>query len=66
MQLRELASECKDGFTCPSVHLDVEDPAYVVVIGELVEPGAGCPVGSGEGAVRLRLQTIVQAGRTAR
>jgi len=61
MALRLLATECKDGFTCPSVWVDDDDPDHVIVVGAVQEVPASVPVGPGEVAVRLRRQTVRDA-----
>lgn len=52
--------QCKDTFTCPSVWRDSDDPEYAVVVGNVLDPSP-VPVGAGERAVRLRVQTLVDA-----
>lgn len=62
MTHRRLSVEtCKDLYTCPSVWVDDDDPDHVVVVGELIEPGDGIPMATGERAVRLRRQTVIDA-----
>lgn len=62
MTLRCLSTEaCKDGYTCPSVWVDDDDPDHVVVVGELINPGADVPMAANERAVRLRRDTVIKA-----
>lgn len=62
MTLRCLATEsCKDGYTCPSVWVDDEDPDHVIIVGTLIEPGEGVPMAANERAVRLRRDTVINA-----
>jgi len=62
MALRRLATEsCKDGYTCPSVWVDDEDPDHVIVVGELLESGSEIPMAANERAVRLRRDTVITA-----
>ncbi|WP_322769609.1 hypothetical protein [Frankia sp. Cr1] len=62
MVLRQLATEeCKDGFTCPGVWVDDDDPDHVIVVGVVRDSPSPVPVGPGEVAVRLRRQTVRDA-----
>lgn len=62
MALRCLATEsCKDGYTCPSVWVDDDDPDHIIVVGTLIEPGEGVPMAADERAVRLRRDTVINA-----
>ncbi len=62
MALRCLATEsCKDGYTCPSVWVDDEDPDHVIVVGTLLEAVEGIPMAANERAVRLRRDTVINA-----
>ncbi len=52
---------CKDGFDCPAVWHDQDDPEHAVVVG--TAPTAGLvAVGSGQAAVRVRHQVLNDAG----
>lgn len=61
MSYRRLSvDDCTDGLTCPSVWLDDADPDHVVIVGKVTDPGT-VPVGTGEVAVRLSRQVILNA-----
>lgn len=60
MQRLSVDAECKDGFSCPSVHADDTDPLYVVVVGKAV-PAGTVPLGPGEIAIRVKRQVIADA-----
>lgn len=60
MRRLSVDAECKDGFSCPSVHADDTDPLHVVVVGEIV-PAGTVPLGPGEIAVRVKRQVIADA-----
>jgi hypothetical protein len=51
---------CKDGFTCPSVWADDNDPEHVLVVGEIIE-SSPVPLGPGETAFRIRRQVLRDA-----
>lgn len=61
MALRQLSTECKDGYTCPSVWIDDNDPDHVIVVGQIIDPGPDVPMASNERAVRLRKETVIDA-----
>ena len=60
MRLRQLASECTDIETCPSVWRDDDNPDDLVVVGRVLE-GSPVSLGEGEAAVALRWQTVRDA-----
>jgi hypothetical protein len=60
MQRISVDAECKDGFTCPSVWTDDNDPEYAIVVGT-VPPVASVPLAPGEVAIRVRRQVIRDA-----
>ncbi len=60
MRRLSVDAECKDGFSCPSVHADEADPLHVVVVGEAV-PAGTVPLGPGEIAIRVKRQVIADA-----
>ncbi len=51
---------CKDGYTCPAVFEDTDDPDHLYVVGVAV-PDGKVPVGTGEIAVRLKRQVVADA-----
>lgn len=61
MALRCLATECKDGYTCPSVWIDDNDPEHVIVVGKLLDSVPGVPMAADERAVRIRRETIINS-----
>lgn len=62
MALRRVSVDdaCKDGYTCPSVWADENDPEYAFVVG-VPDAASGVPVGPGEIAVRVRRQVLRDA-----
>jgi hypothetical protein len=59
---------CDDGYTCPAVYVDTDDPATAVVRGDVVSDAQTMeqlePLPAGEGAVRLpwaQLEEALQA-----
>jgi hypothetical protein len=60
MQRLSVDAECKDGFSCPSVHVDDADPAHLVIVGVPV-PAGTVPLGPGEIAIRVKRQVIAEA-----
>lgn len=60
MRRLSVDAECKDGFTCPSVHVDDADPTHLVIVGEPV-PAGTVPLGPGEIAIRVKRQVIAEA-----
>jgi hypothetical protein len=61
MRRLSVDAECKDGFTCPSVHVDDANPADLVIVGHPVSAGT-VPLGPGEIAIRVRQQVFADAG----
>lgn len=60
MRRLSVDDECKDGFSCPSVHADDVDPTHLVIVGEPV-PAGTVPLGPGEIAIRVKRQVIADA-----
>ncbi|MGI9002976.1 MAG: hypothetical protein ACR2GH_15165 [Pseudonocardia sp.] len=61
MRRLSVDAECKDGFSCPSVHADDTDPGHLVIVGVPVLAGT-VPLGPGEIAIRVKRQVIADAG----
>jgi hypothetical protein len=60
MRRLSVDAECKDGFSCPSVHSDDDDLTHLVIVGEPV-PAGTVPLGPGEVAIRVKRQLIADA-----
>jgi hypothetical protein len=61
MRRLSVDSDCKDAFSCPSVHIDDADPEHLVIVGEEV-PAGTVALGPGEIAIRVKRQVISDAG----
>lgn len=60
MRRLSVDEDCKDGFSCPSVHADDADPTHLVIVGVPV-PADTVPLGPGEIAIRVKRQVIADA-----
>lgn len=62
MPMQELSrdADCKNS-TCPSVHIDTDDPDHVYVVGVPVPAGITLPIGDGEIALKVKRQVIADA-----
>lgn len=57
MTLRQLATTCKGGKTCPGIWADDDNPEDAIVVGKVVSL-AQVPVGLDEIAVRIPRQLL--------
>jgi hypothetical protein len=59
--LRNVTSDCDDGFTCPAVYVDNEETETVVVQGSTEPPGQALP--NGETRVRIPRAVLLKAAK---